>query len=1124
MKKTFTSCSSRFSRLWLLLAVAILGASAASAADPIDLGELELGKGYEIEAYKSYKAKFTPPADGTLKVVNRLLYLFSDEACASEIQGEYKGYQNGGQAYEYSVTASTTIYFYNRFAMNGGTMTLYMDNVAKEPLEISWITPDPGSAFNMANYSDITVKFNREVDFSSLIVEVEKSDATKDSRTFTPSRLNDGSYVIRKVADYFTSLINGGIAAPGAKVSVGMEIKDGDEAVAEIEGYPAAEVAGKTLPSFSYSMGSVPAVKVSEKIPAKIYSYYLPGDENAILSMTFDKPLSIGKGTTFTLGYGNLEGEDGAYYYEELPVALSEDKLTIQADLSGKLRTPQTMTPNFASTKYSSIDLRLVGVVDQYGNPVKSEGLGTIGSYSWAPAYEEIERTVIGAEFTPDNGGSLAGVDNIEVYLSPTSKFSFSGFNFTYSDGDAFKSVVIAKDKATISEESTTNGGSAVYTFAVPAEVKGKSNITVTLADLICADGYDHNDDIKAQYDTFVITYADPANGSTLASFGKGDTFTIKTNYTEKYPEMYIVYEIQDMNPDEGKDAIVRTESWFTRQADGKYVATPYGNAKLYAGHTYHVNFTAWASENDKNYRQPAIGTAYITWNGATPPYIYSDLELSDISPEPESVLSAEDRVITLTFNGLVTMNSETTFINVGMGATAAFESITPVNSEDGQYSDVWQLTVSESFLASLTSYLDISFVATDMNGRRIKGNMGEEENTYFYYTFDYEGAYAEYTLSVDGGEAPFSKVSAFKAASDKGIGFSGNCAADEAYVMDRSREIVAKVSSVSDPVAELGQLNPYLTLTLDNEITTPGVYILIVPANYFTIGEEFSAQKSMAMNFDFEVNGGTQAPEIVLTPAEGDVTELPERIEMLVTNYSEFGLGSGVPSLTINDGEPVKLADIELDMELWNKGYILLPQSYTEAGKYVISFPEGMLMLGAEGVASPALSFTYNIVAKPTLNLTVDPAEGEVKGLKDIQITFNDYEEISLSSGKITFTFTPTSGEPVVKKLDDAELDWDIWNKAIVKLGGTYTEAGSYNLSFPAGYFNLDSDISPAFELNWTISGSSAIDDIEVSENEPVNVYNLQGIEVLRNADSVALKSLTPGIYIVNGQKVIVK
>lgn len=52
----------------------------------------------------------------------------------------------------------------------------------------------------------------------------------------------------------------------------------------------------------------------------------------------------------------------------------------------------------------------------------------------------------------------------------------------------------------------------------------------------------------------------------------------------------------------------------------------------------------------------------------------------------------------------------------------------------------------------------------------------------------------------------------------------------------------------------------------------------------------------------------------------------------------------------------------------------------------------------------------------------------------------------------------------------------------------------------------------------------SASVDNTEGDTNEVYNVYNLQGVSIMTNASKDDLKVLAPGIYIINGKKVLIK
>lgn len=91
------------------------------------------------------------------------------------------------------------------------------------------------------------------------------------------------------------------------------------------------------------------------------------------------------------------------------------------------------------------------------------------------------------------------------------------------------------------------------------------------------------------------------------------------------------------------------------------------------------------------------------------------------------------------------------------------------------------------------------------------------------------------------------------------------------------------------------------------------------------------------------------------ILPLTGDVTSLPKEIVMNFIGTTGIMTGSGVPTLTIDNGEPIKLNDVVLDDYIYTQCTLVLPQEYTEPGEYKVNFPAGYFSLGDEGDPSPA-------------------------------------------------------------------------------------------------------------------------------------------------------------------------
>lgn len=944
MKKSLPSAM--WSKLLLILmCVGFIQAKAATT----DLGAIELDKVYDLP-FTTIEGTFTPEKSGTLlQDGGSDINLYSDAAHTQPLNREFKGYGGAyGQSYTYQVTAGTTYYLYAKYNMSSSRVLFSMGGATN--LEVTKISPADGSVFSHDTNRQVVVNFSSTVTAGSAsvttgsktgkaYVSVQGMTMWIDIENTIRSWCNDGTL---KTDDEFTVTVN------NIKSDLDGTLLNGDGML-----------------TLTYKSTGKSTKLVSSTVPSVFKSYFAPTDPEAIVTLVFDTDLDPQSGVA-VIGYGDVEGESGEYYYEEFPVKIEGKKLT--ADLSGKLRRPQDMVTS--ATVYETIGLAINNIKDASGRYVEGGGAGQIGSFSWGFPYKELAKVDVSSEFTPANGTSLQGVNSIEVWINGISAIQFDGFRFTYTDGEETKTADVPLSQITREPDGNE---AAIFTVPVPAAVKGKTNINVTPYNLVSIDGLDHSRDVNAIYDGFAILSSLPANGEAFDILPEDYTIQIVTNYASKYPEMYVVYEIEDMNPSDPEEAMVKSESWMTRQDNGSYTAVIPRDIKLILGHEYHINFTAWASEADKNYKEPTIGSAYVSISGKSAPFVASDLTLVSIDPAEGTMLSPEEVVFTLSFDGLVNIGENQAQILEGSGMSSPFSKMEAIDSiEDSdtgiQYANVWKLTIAKEKMEMMTAELQISIAATDMDGRVVLGNTGKEEHSYFIFSYPVNAMFEDFTLTPED-NSTVNSLYEFVASSERTIGLSYNVPVEEAVLMDASSNVVAHVVSVE----EYTQHQPRegeddstwgitsLLLTLDKEITDAGSYTLHIPAGYFNLGEQFDAKKNIEKNCSYTVRGASVS--VTLDPAPGQVKELSS-ITITFDDEEEIAAGSGKATITREkDNKVYELPDLEID---WNADLNVLIQpigeTITEYGTYDFHMPAGYIACGPDGDPSPDLHFIYTI------------------------------------------------------------------------------------------------------------------------------------------------------------------
>ncbi len=1239
MRKCFSHYRYGASKIFMTLAMLIATVMMTKAADPVPVTEpnqvITEGVTYSYEAMKSVSVAFTPTVDGTLRVEGFHNFAFFEKCLTpgssySEPREDYVALDPVANIREVKVTKGKTLYIVDTFTLMSGTGTLFLENAA--PLALQYMQPEPNMVVDFNNYPSAQLTFNQNAKSTEANANISFKNRLTNETTTLQSRIS-GNGTKMLTIPFYTQLkpyIASGAIQPMDEFQMTIIGLQSEKGVPYVD----ADAQGNT--TFTFLCGSIPTVSTKSYCPNPFLSYWPEGTPEGILTITFDRPLGTSDKTYAELGWGNQEGEDGQYYSETLPVKI--DGNTLSVDFTGKLRTPSTMTPMYPDGMYNIMTVDIVHVVDEFGIPVGSSGSGTTGSYTFAPEYKLLEKGTLAAEFEPASGADLNLVSNVNVWISGINNITFDGFKLEVTDKTSgeVSTVVIPMSDVKVTPDGTD---AAEYDFALPADVKANAKtVVVTLNNVVGKDGYNHDNDIRATYGGFVITYADPAAGSEMRSLDAGSIITIEANVAEKYPNMYVEYEIYEVDPETKEKEIIKSIMWMDRQDDGSYQAEVAGNYKMIYGKEYQVNFTAWEEESIRYYApEETLGSDFIVWKGLTPPYIYSAITLTDINPAAGELLESD--VITLTFDGIVNLGNTSgsavdTGIVVGMGAgLTAFKEVRPVNPEvvDGTtYASTWELVFPTNYLNNQSAPVIISFKAFDEQGRLVQGTEGVDETSCFLFQYDVPGMFKE--ITVDFGTEPINSVKEIKVSYPTGINVSYEMLFSDVKVFNRMQ---TEVAVMEDFIMDEDPDNPYAVATsgriiLNNEISQEGGYMLYIPRGFFNLGTEFTPAKNAEVSQPFSIamaaytanpaegtvesletiviayNGGliklaedtdlkpyynfegetanysfsnvsaydneltltlrtmtdepgiytvtvpeglvlftdgTPAPAVTLTyvieevvarpnltvdPAEGNVTSIPEYLRIVFDDYSEVGPGMGKATLTINDEAPITLGDTEFDWEderlnLLLQGTGATPE-YTAEGTYVFSFPAGYFALGSNGAPSPAFTLTYTIGAvNPGTNVTFDPEPGTVAKLTQVNVIFTDYEEATTGSGRATISVN--GGEAAI--LPDALPSASVWNMVEQPLGQTYTENGTYEIFFPAGYFTMvngyDETPSQEMTVRYEIGNNVGVTAVDL-DAKTYTVFTLDGVRLLDGADREAYKALAPGLYIVNGVKILKK
>jgi hypothetical protein len=822
-------------------------------------------------------------------------------------------------------------------------MTLSM----KSGLVFQEASPAAGSVLDLGGGAQINILFDK-----SVVVE----DGVLIAGNYVDSLEvhTSGNAVTSELRTVLYSMLNKGRVKPGDKLTVKLEgvraasdesVRYGEDGVFTID----------------YICPEIPVTLVSEKAISTVYSYWLPGDESGIMKLTFSDALDP-TSPKVTFGYGNKEGNVGEYYTESVKYTVEGNTLTV--DFTGVTRDPKSMLKS--GTVYSSCEVNITNVRDAKGNYVYTPYSGALGSFSYAPAFAMAEGKYV-VEFTPKSGSHLAAYDEIEVYLSGSNNVSYDGLQVVYTDAEGSHTVLLTAADYKLEQE----GDEDIYTIPVQEAWKTASSVVVSLRNFVSKTG--STEGSEAKYNAFVVTGVNPVSGNTVGFLNAGDVIDVTTNRSKLIKNF--IYEIHDLNAETADDFIIKSFAYLSTDADSlHWTAKVYGSYKFYTGHKYSFVFKAY---NTQSISGAPFATDSIVINGGTVPYTYSDTQFSSITPAEGSVLTSVDQnCFTLEFDGLVTLDAKTTFINLGQGITLPFAQIENL-TDSTLYGNKWSLYLPENYLEQHPGALSLTVVATDMQGKRVQGNEGEEEGTYFNFAYTNKLGVPELTCAYPVQGQSVESLSYLEVSCADGIAeaYSGQTIEVRNAM---TGELVATVTECEPVYATDDPTDPRyyddptsIKLKLSQTLTDGGRYFATIPEGYFYLGAaaEYTSAE-LTIGIVIEPKQEAVATAVEADPADGSkVTSLKE-IVLTFTEEEEVGPDNNYDSqIQVLDANGNAVSGVEMTFGTgYNQVNVTLKNEVTADGVYTIAFPEGAILLGADGDrSSSAFTLTYYIGVDPT-------------------------------------------------------------------------------------------------------------------------------------------------------------
>lgn len=327
---------------------------------------------------------------------------------------------------------------------------------------------------------------------------------------------------------------------------------------------------------------------------------------------------------------------------------------------------------------------------------------------------------------------------------------------------------------------------------------------------------------------------------------------------------------------------------------------------------------------------------------------------------------------------------------------------------------------------------------------------------------------------------------------------------------------------------AVAGASVPTFTISLDPEAQRPPVGKLTLSINdgAFSVDGKESPYISATYDYEAEIESAYQTDPagnfLVIPTDEWGMVMWTFIFDEAATVENAWDVDSDA-TVTVNGTKVATMSMPESNMLMMA---LESKEGLKDGDVLRVQIPAGAFKLS--GVESPAIDRTWTLAEMKDYTWTTDPADGSTIGkLEEFTITFVEAE-----SGK-----QPAEGVANEShSYADVKQGWAVFTQADIThvSGGEFkvtlrkpaVEAGTYTVNFIYGTFQFDGcqNYETPITLTFTIDPTLGLTNIAVEGNEGVSVVSINGRVMMKNAPASQLKSLAPGVYIVNGRKVFVK
>lgn len=765
---------------------------------------------------------------------------------------------------------------------------------------------------------------------------------------------------------------------------------------------------------------------------------------------------------------------------------------------------------------------------------------------------------VLGVNAAPSGSGTqedpyvIADGDNYVVNAPVYASFTAPG------DGTLTLSYNLMKDPA-----FTVVGGDVMpFTWGMGApststlEVKSGETYVIYNANTIDWETTITVSFTAASGDALKILSSEPEQGSKVEKISWDNQVKVTLNKKVKYVHCEfhgdegLMHQYYTSESEEGEDVIMVGPEKIVK--DDRVLDNAW---YMYEGNTYEIIIESYQTKEGMEQGTETPETTTLTFEGGTAKVEKTVVNLVKVEPEPNVVYPTEDQLLSFKDDRKVVTVEVDKKVNVkkcvypmGMYGTLDWEK-PDVKYDEGNGHTIIKCTMSEAFynfMGTIVTDVILQLDLTDEEGNEIEPKAeGFPESVVFGsgYNFTFgvnDGRFADASLK-------YKSVTPAENSYSTSLGKMEFAYDERVYITSTANAAVYKgEEKVADAILTSNEDETGLIVTAQfveigtqtpKEINEFGAYVLKVDSQ--SIANELFNEETpwtdglqghgicnpdftVAFNIDPViitvesvdpapyVEGGEYSKEI---PAEIKITLSGENAKVnsaLVT----YGMNTRVPAEAKVEGKVITVTVPEAALAENNIGVSVA--AVNENGT-PISY-------GTDGVILLAYQMPKNILV-PT---EVTPADGStVKSIATVELTVDSKYGVGELNTNNVITVKKDGAEA---SNISAAIDYatgDDMNKMMITFTPEITEDGTYTVVIPEEtFYDLDGNLfNPELTYTFIVDKSTNIGGVEVEDaNAVVEVYSVDGCLVSKGKKADVMKKLVKGIYIINGQKVVIR